>query len=66
MALKAGPRYETQPGVSHALKNFLFKANKKRSALHLIREAELYGGTLSTASTKEHLLLTAEFLRGDE
>ena len=46
--------------------SFLFKSNDKRSALRLVREAEFYGGVLSTALTKEHLLLTAEFLRGDE
>lgn len=48
------------------LKNFTFKSNKRRSALALVREAELYGGVLSSSLTKEHLLLTAEFLRGDE
>lgn len=66
VAVKAGSRYETAPGVAHVLKNFLFKSNQKRSALRLIREAEFYGGVLSTSLTKEHLLLTAEFLRGDE
>lgn len=66
VALRAGPRFESTPGVAHVLKNFTFKSNAKRSALALIREAELYGGVLSSALTKEHLLLTAEFLRGDE
>lgn len=66
VAIKAGPRYENAPGVAHVLKNYLFKSNQKRSALRLVREAEFYGGVLSTALTKEHLLLTAEFLRGDE
>ncbi|KAJ9478466.1 Cytochrome b-c1 complex subunit 2, mitochondrial [Pseudozyma hubeiensis] len=66
VAVKAGPRYESAPGVAHVLKNYLFKSNQKRSALRLVREAEFYGGVLSTALTKEHLLLTAEFLRGDE
>ncbi|SPO22957.1 probable QCR2 - 40 kDa ubiquinol cytochrome-c reductase core protein 2 [Ustilago trichophora] len=66
VAVKAGSRYETAPGVAHVLKNYLFKSNQKRSALRLVREAEFYGGVLSTALTKEHLLLTAEFLRGDE
>ncbi|KAN0061622.1 ubiquinol-cytochrome c reductase core subunit 1 [Thecaphora frezii] len=66
VAIKAGSRYESLPGVAHVLKNYLFKSNDKRSALRLIRETEFYGGVLSTALTKEHLLLTAEFLRGDE
>ncbi|CAD6893043.1 unnamed protein product [Tilletia controversa] len=65
-ALKAGPRYESAPGVAHALKNSFFKSTDKRSALALIREVELYGGVLSSSLSKEHLLLTAEFLRGDE
>ena len=38
----------------------------KRSALGTIREAELYGGVLSSSLYREHLALTAEFLRGDE
>ncbi|KAK0530830.1 ubiquinol-cytochrome c reductase core subunit 1 [Tilletia horrida] len=66
VALKAGPRYESAPGVAHALKSSFFKSTEKRSALALIREVELYGGVLSSSLSKEHLLLTAEFLRGDE
>lgn len=27
VALKAGPRFETTPGVAHVLKNFVFKVN---------------------------------------
>ena len=38
----------------------------KRSALGTIREAELYGGVLSSSLSREHLAITAEFLRGDE
>jgi ubiquinol-cytochrome c reductase core subunit 2 len=38
----------------------------KRSALGTVREAELYGGVLSSSLSREHLALTAEFLRGDE
>ncbi|KAF7309704.1 Peptidase-M16 domain-containing protein [Mycena indigotica] len=63
---KAGPRYQSKPGVAHALKNFAFKGTGERSALGTIRESELYGGVLSTTLTREHLALTAEFLRGDE
>ncbi|EPT00043.1 hypothetical protein FOMPIDRAFT_1023992 [Fomitopsis schrenkii] len=64
--VKAGSRFESKPGVAHALKGFAFKSTEKRSFLGTIREAELYGGVLSTSLTREHLALTAEFLRGDE
>ncbi|KAA1475926.1 LuxS/MPP-like metallohydrolase [Dentipellis sp. KUC8613] len=64
--LKAGSRYEPKPGVAHVLSNFAFKSTEKRSALGTLREAELYGGVLSATLTREHLALTAEFLRGDE
>ncbi|GLB44452.1 putative ubiquinol-cytochrome C reductase complex core protein 2 [Lyophyllum shimeji] len=64
--VKAGSRFETKPGVANALKNFAFKGTTKRSALGTVRESELYGGVLSSSVTREHLALTAEFLRGDE
>ncbi|KAJ7634111.1 Metalloenzyme, LuxS/M16 peptidase-like protein [Mycena polygramma] len=63
---KAGPRYQQKPGVAHALKNFAFKSTANRSALGTVRETELYGGVLSSTLSREHLALTAEFLRGDE
>lgn len=37
-----------------------------RSALGTVRESELYGGVLTSSLSREHLALTAEFLRGDE
>lgn len=37
-----------------------------RSALGTVRESELYGGVLSSSLSREHLSLTADFLRGDE
>ncbi|KAG6844103.1 hypothetical protein H0H87_009778 [Tephrocybe sp. NHM501043] len=64
--VKAGSRFETKPGVANALKNFAFKSTAKRSAIGTVRESELYGGVLSASLTREHLALTAEFLRGDE
>lgn len=64
--VKAGSRYQNKPGVAHALTNFAFKSTGKRSGLATIREAELYGGVLSSTLSREHLALTAEFLRGDE
>ncbi|RDB17516.1 Cytochrome b-c1 complex subunit 2, mitochondrial [Hypsizygus marmoreus] len=64
--VKAGSRFESKPGVAHALKNFAFKSTAKRSAIGTVRESELYGGVLSASLGREHLALTAEFLRGDE
>ncbi|KAJ2980217.1 hypothetical protein NUW54_g11036 [Trametes sanguinea] len=64
--VKAGSRFETKPGVAHALKNYAFKSTDKRSTLGTVREAELYGGVLSSSLSREHLAVTAEFLRGDE
>ncbi|WVO15094.1 hypothetical protein L204_102738 [Cryptococcus depauperatus] len=66
IAIKAGSRYETTPGVAHVLKSFAYKATASASALRTAREAELYGGILSASLGREHLLLSAEFLRGDE
>jgi hypothetical protein len=37
-----------------------------RSALRLAREAESFGGVLSASHGREHLALTAAFLKGDE
>ncbi|KAJ4480858.1 Metalloenzyme, LuxS/M16 peptidase-like protein [Lentinula aciculospora] len=64
--VKAGSRFEPKPGVAHGLKNFAFKSSAKRTALGTVRESEIYGGVLSASLSREHLALTAEFLRGDE
>ncbi|KAH9915970.1 Metalloenzyme, LuxS/M16 peptidase-like protein [Epithele typhae] len=66
LLVKAGSRYETKPGLAHVLKNYAFKSTDKRSTLGTIREAELYGGVLSSSLSREHLAITADFLRGDE
>ncbi|GAA6058632.1 hypothetical protein JCM10212_004043 [Sporobolomyces blumeae] len=66
LVVKAGSRYEASPGVAHVLKNSLFKGTHKRSQIRLVRETELLGGVLSSALSREHLILTAEFLKGDE
>ncbi|GJN87275.1 hypothetical protein Rhopal_000223-T1 [Rhodotorula paludigena] len=63
---KAGSRYEPAPGVAHVLKNSVFKATSKRSEIRLVREVEALGGVLSTSLSRENLVLTAEFLKGDE
>ena len=39
---------------------------EERSALGIVREAELYGGVLSSSITREKVTITAEFLKGDE
>ncbi|KIJ23937.1 hypothetical protein M422DRAFT_195333, partial [Sphaerobolus stellatus SS14] len=64
--VKAGSRYQAKPGVAHTLKSFGFKNTASRSALGIVREAELYGGVLSSAHTREYISYTADFLRGDE
>ncbi|KIJ41923.1 hypothetical protein M422DRAFT_229429 [Sphaerobolus stellatus SS14] len=64
--VKAGSRYQDKPGVAHTLKSFGFKNTASRSALGIVREAELYGGVLSSAHTREYISYTADFLRGDE
>ncbi|KAM0754956.1 LuxS/MPP-like metallohydrolase [Meredithblackwellia eburnea MCA 4105] len=66
VVVKAGSRYETAPGLAAVLKSSLFKSTEKRSAIRLVRESELFGGVLSTTLSREHLILTAEFLKGDE
>ncbi|GAA5976477.1 hypothetical protein JCM5350_001704 [Sporobolomyces pararoseus] len=66
LVIKAGSRYEPAPGVAHVLKNSLFKNTNKRSQIQLVRETELLGGVLSSSLSREHLILTAEFLKGDE
>lgn len=78
VAVLAGSRYASAPGLASVLKASLFKVRPKRpdvadqqgthkrSAIRLVRETEMYGGVLSSALTREHLVLTAEFMRGDE
>ncbi|GAA5868991.1 hypothetical protein JCM3774_002442 [Rhodotorula dairenensis] len=66
LIVKAGSRYEPAPGVAHVLSNSLFKATETRSQIRLVREAEALGGVLSSSLSREHLVLTAEFLKGDE
>ncbi|PLW16296.1 hypothetical protein PCANC_12992 [Puccinia coronata f. sp. avenae] len=64
--LKAGSRYQPSHGLAHLLKNSVFKSTQKRSALSLTRETELLGGVLTSSLTREHLILSAEFLKGNE
>ncbi|ORX35748.1 Metalloenzyme, LuxS/M16 peptidase-like protein [Kockovaella imperatae] len=66
LAVRAGPRYEPKAGVAHALKNFAYKSNDFGSALRIARESELFGAQLTASLTREHLLLSASCLKGDE
>ncbi|GAA96579.1 uncharacterized protein L969DRAFT_49920 [Mixia osmundae IAM 14324] len=66
VAIKAGSRYESEPGIAHVFKNMVFKNTTKRSALRIVRETELYGGVLTASLNRDSLFLTAEFLKGDE
>jgi len=66
LVLKAGTRYETKPGVASVFKGYAFKSNQNRTSLGTVREAELYGGVLSSSLSRENITLTAEFLKGDE
>ncbi|KAF8679790.1 LuxS MPP-like metallohydrolase [Rhizoctonia solani] len=52
--------------VDHGQPTTAVTTTSQRSALRTVREAELYGGVLSSTLTREHLAITAEFLRGDE
>ena len=54
------------PATREYSHHHFLQSTGKRSALGTVREAELYGGVLSSSLTREHLALTAEFLRGDE
>ena len=66
VAARAGSRYQSREGVAHALKNFAFRSTNQRSALRIVRETERNVGVHSASLTPEVLLLTADFLKGDE
>ncbi|CAO3677284.1 unnamed protein product [Umbelopsis vinacea] len=52
-------------GVSHFLKNYGFKNTNNRTALRIVREAEFSGAVLSSNLTRESIVYSAEFLKGD-
>ncbi|KAI0539171.1 ubiquinol-cytochrome C reductase complex CORE protein 2 precursor [Xylaria digitata] len=62
---KAGTRYEPAPGLTVGLEEFAFKNTASRSALLIVREAELLGGQLAAYHTREALVVEASFLRED-
>ncbi|OZJ02027.1 hypothetical protein BZG36_04949 [Bifiguratus adelaidae] len=67
VVVHAGPRFESvdQVGVAHYLKIFAFKNTDSRTAFRIAREAELLGATLSSALTREQLIISSEFLKSD-
>lgn len=67
LVVKAGARYAPAhtPAVAHILNKFAFRDTSAKSALRLCRESELLGGQLSSHLGREHLVLTAKFLRED-
>ena len=50
VVVKAGSRYETLPGVAHALKNFAFKVSLRGS---IVRVWESHGGGGSSLDSSE-------------
>lgn len=61
--IKAGSRYENQPGLSHVLEKFAFRNTENKSALRLVRETELLGGCFETFHDRENIVLKAKFLK---
>lgn len=67
LVVKAGARYAPAhtPGVAHLLNKFAFRDTSAKSALRLCRESEILGGQLTSRLGREHLVLSAKFLRED-
>ncbi|KAG2178775.1 hypothetical protein INT43_001621 [Umbelopsis isabellina] len=67
VVVKGGVRGEnsSNAGVSHFLKNYGFKNTNNRTALRIVREAEIAGAVLSSSLTRESIVYSAEFLKGD-
>ncbi|KAG1403670.1 hypothetical protein G6F58_010324 [Rhizopus delemar] len=67
VVVNGGARAESgkNAGVAHFLKNYGFKNTYNRTAFRVVREAELSGGVMSTNLSRESLIYTAEFLKGD-
>lgn len=59
----AGSRYSPKDGVSHLLSRFNFQNTNAKSALRLVRESELLGGTLESVVCREFITLKATFLK---
>ena len=65
VVIRAGSRYEPSPGVASLLQKFAFQNTEKRTALRIVREAELIGARLDAQMTREHIVLSAQCLRED-
>ncbi|CAO3661439.1 unnamed protein product [Rhizopus stolonifer] len=67
VVINGGARAETgkNAGVAHFLKNYGFRNNADRTSFRVIREAELAGGVLSADVSRESLVYSAEFLKGE-
>lgn len=61
--VRAGSRYAPKDGLAHLLSRFNFHNTSNKSALRLVREAELMGGKFSCKVDREHIILSASFLK---
>ncbi|KAJ9641983.1 ubiquinol-cytochrome c reductase core subunit 1 [Coniosporium apollinis] len=62
---KAGTRYQYLPGLTEGLEKYAYRGTERRSALRIVREAELLGAELQTTHSRESLIVGAKFLRDD-
>ncbi|CAO3691297.1 unnamed protein product [Umbelopsis ramanniana] len=67
VVVKGGVKGEdsSNAGVAHFLKNYGFKNTNNRTAFRIVREAEIAGAVLSSNLTRESIVYSAEFLKGD-
>ncbi|AAS51029.2 ACL199Cp [Eremothecium gossypii ATCC 10895] len=63
--VQGGSRYATKDGVAHLLSRFNFHNTGNKSALRLVRESELLGGRFQSTVDREHITLSATFLKED-
>lgn len=61
----AGSRYATKDGIAHLLSRFNFEDTANKSALRLVRESELLGGSFKSSVDRESITLKAVFLKED-
>ena len=65
VVVRAGSRYQLIPGTAHLLEKFAFKNTTQRTSFRITRETELLGGMLSASLSREHIILSAQFMRED-
>ncbi|AMD22459.1 HHL311Cp [Eremothecium sinecaudum] len=61
--VNGGSRYATKDGIAHLLSRFNFHNTSNKSALRLVRESELLGGKFKSEVDREHITLSAVFLK---